>query len=189
MIHLFLVFACFLFGSDEQCADLGEVLVIGAACLCIKLTSFGYVLSVWAIAAAVMIGKGKWRSLVDRRTMPALGLCAVLLCVWIYRGVVLSGYPFFPSSFLATPVGWRVPEPVMKEFQDYLLLWARFPHGDAATALEGVGFQITPHWFARIIPNQYQFAWPIQIGIAGVLALSRSSSQTVKRSSILFAEI
>ena len=178
MIHLFLVFACFLFGSDERCADLGEVLVIGAACLCIKLTSFGYVLSVWAIAAAVMIGKGKWRSLVDRRTMPALGLCAVLLCVWIYRGVVLSGYPFFPSSFLAAPVGWRVPEPVMKEFQDYLLLWARFPHGDTATALEGVGW--IPHWFARIIPNQYQFAWPIQIGIAGVLALSLFQSNRQK---------
>ena len=167
MIHLFLVFACFLFVSQE---GLGEVLVIGAACLCIKLTSLGFVLTIWAIAAAVMIGKREWQSFLNRRMVPALGLSAILLCVWVYRGVVLSGYPFFPSSVLAAPVEWRVPEPVMKGFQDYILLWARFPHGDAATALDSIGW--IPHWLARVIPNQFQFAWPIQVGLASALALS-----------------
>lgn len=170
MIHLFLVFACFLFSPDEQGANLGEVLVIGAVCLCLKLTSLGFVLSIWAITAFVVIGRGKGLSFGDRRLLPALGISAVLLCVWLYRGIVLSGYPFFPSTFLGAPVDWRVPPSVMKGFQDYILLWARFPHGDAATALEGGGW--IPHWLARVIPNQYQFAWPIQVGIAGALALS-----------------
>jgi hypothetical protein len=170
MIHLFLVFACFLFSPDEQGANLGEVLVIGAACICLKLTSLGFVLSVWAIAAAVLVAQGKWRSLLSRRVLTALGMCAILLSVWIYRGIVLSGYPFFPSSFLAAPVDWRVPDSVIKDFQDYILLWARFPHGDAATALGGIDW--IPHWFGRVAPNQYQFAWPIQVGIAGALALS-----------------
>lgn len=44
MIHLFLVFSCFLFCRDEREANLGEVLVIGAACLCVKLTSLGFVM-------------------------------------------------------------------------------------------------------------------------------------------------
>jgi len=170
MIHLFLVFSCFLFCPDERDANLGEILLVGAACLCVKLTSLGFVLSVWAIAAVVLIGQRKWRSFINRRMVPALGMSTVLLTVWVYRGIVLSGYPLFPSSFLAAPVDWCVPESVVRNFQDYILLWARFPHGDAATALQGIGW--IPHWFARVVPNQYQFAWPIQVGIAGVLALS-----------------
>jgi len=170
MIHLFLVFACFLFSPDERFENLGEILVLGAACLCLKLTSVGFVLSVWAIAAAVMIRRERGRRLADWRLLSALGILAVLLATWVYRGVLLSGYPFFPSSFLGAPVDWRVPGSVMKGFQDYILLWSRFPHGDAATALNGFGW--IPHWFARLIPNQYQFAWPIQAGMASALALA-----------------
>jgi hypothetical protein len=170
MIHLFLVFSCFLFCRDERDANLGEVLVIGAACLCAKLTSLGFVIGIWAVAAAVLIGRRNWRILLGKRMLPALGICAVLLCVWVYRGIVLSGYPFFPSSLVAAPVSWRVPDSVMKELQDYILLWARLPHGDAATALQSIGW--IPHWFARLVSNQYQFAWPVQVGIAGMLALS-----------------
>ncbi len=170
MIHLFLVFACFLFSPDERSENLSEVLVIGAACLCLKLTSMGFVLTIWAVAAAIMARRGTWREAIDRQLPPALGVCTVLLGVWVYRGVLLSGYPFFPSSFLGAPVAWRVPDSVMKGFQDYILLWSRFPHGDAAMALQGLGW--IPHWFARVVPNHYQFAWPIQVGIAGAVALS-----------------
>ena len=169
MIHLFLVFSCFLFCREERDANLGEVLVIGAACLCVKLTSLGFVIGVWAVAATVVIGRRDWQTLLSKRVQPALGICAVLLCVWVYRGIVLSGYLFFPSSLVAAPVSWRVPDSVMKEFQDYILLWARWPHGDAATALQSIGW--IPHWFGRLVSNQYQFAWPVQVGIAAMLAL------------------
>ncbi|HEY5954015.1 MAG TPA: hypothetical protein VIT18_06600 [Terrimicrobiaceae bacterium] len=170
MIHLFLVFACFLYSPDERIESLGEVVVIGAACLCLKLTSVGFVFGIWAIAAVVMIRRERGWRLADTRLLPALGIGAVLLGPWFYRGILLSGYPFFPSSFLGAPVDWRVPGSVMKGFQDYIFLWSRFPHGDAATAVQGFGW--IPHWFARVVPNQYQFAWPIQAGIAGAVALA-----------------
>ncbi|MCC6930211.1 MAG: hypothetical protein IT359_14595 [Gemmatimonadaceae bacterium] len=35
---------------------------------------------------------------------------AVIAVVWMGRGVVLSGYPLFPSSAFAFPVDWRAPE-------------------------------------------------------------------------------
>ena len=74
MIHLFLVFSCFLFCRDERDANLGEVLVIGAACLCVKLTSLGFVIGVWAVAATVVIGRRDWRTLLGKRVLPALGI-------------------------------------------------------------------------------------------------------------------
>jgi hypothetical protein len=170
MIHLFLVFACLLFSPDDQAGKVAEVLVIGAACLCLKLTSLGFVFGLWAVTAALVVRRGIWRGLAGWRLVPALALCAALLSVWLYRGVLLSGYPFFPSSLLGAPVDWRVPESVRRGFEDYILLWSRFPHGDATTALQGIAW--IPHWLARVIPNHYQFAWPVQIGIALALALS-----------------
>jgi hypothetical protein len=170
MIHLFLVFACLLFTPDQQGGNVAEVLVIGAACLCLKLTSLGFVLGIWGVTAVIVVRRGNWRGLARWGVLSAVGLCAVLLCVWLYRGVLLSGYPFFPSSFLGMPVDWRVPESVRRVFEDYILLWSRFPHGDATTALEGIAW--IPHWFARIVPNHYQFAWPVQVGIALAVALS-----------------
>ncbi len=170
MIHLFLLFACSLFSLEEQDKNLAEVLVIGAACLCLKLTSLGFVLSIWAVTVAVLLKRGTSRGLVGREILPALALCAVLLSAWFYRGVLLSGYPFFPSGFLGAPVDWRMPESVRRVFEDYILLWARFPHGDAASALQGLAW--VPHWFARVVPNHYQFAWPFQVGVASAVALA-----------------
>jgi hypothetical protein len=170
MIHLFLVFACLLFSRDEPAGSVAEILVVGAACLCLKLTSLGFVLGIWMVTAAVVFRREIWRGLPGRRLLPALALSAALLCVWLYRGVLLSGYPFFPSSLLGAPVDWRVPESVRRVFEDYILLWSRFPHGDAASALQGIAW--IPHWFARMVPNHYQFAWPVQVGIALAVALA-----------------
>jgi hypothetical protein len=169
MIHLFLVFACLLFSRDEPAGNVAEILVLGAACLCLKLTSLGFVLGIWIVTAAVVVRQGIWRRLSGRTLLPALALGTVLLCVWLYRGLLLSGYPFFPSSFLGAPVDWRMPESVRRVFEDYILLWARFPHGDTASALQGIAW--IPHWFARVVPNHYQFAWPVQVGIALAVAL------------------
>ena len=36
-------------------------------------------------------------------------LAAVLLATWMGRGILLSGYPLFPSTALAMPVPWRMP--------------------------------------------------------------------------------
>jgi hypothetical protein len=193
MIHLFLLFACSLFRLDAQESNVAEVFVIGTACLCLKLTSLGFVFSIWAVTAAVLLKRGSSRELAGREVLPALALGAIMLCVWLYRGVLLSGYPFFPSSFLGAPVDWRMPESVRRVFEDYILLWARFPHGDATSALEGLAW--VPHWFARVVPNHYQFAWPVQVGVASMVALAlfqRNQSElfgVVRRSIVLIVPL
>ena len=103
MIHLFLVFSCFLFCRDERDANLGEVLVIGAACLCIKLTSLGFVVGVWAVAATVVIGRRDWRTLLSKRVQPALGICAVLLCVWSIEASSSRAIRSSPRVWLRLP--------------------------------------------------------------------------------------
>ncbi|MFN8571005.1 MAG: hypothetical protein U0132_03040 [Gemmatimonadaceae bacterium] len=44
-----------------------------------------------------------------RRLLPSLLVPVLLVISWMARGVVLSGYPLYPSTLLAMPVPWRVP--------------------------------------------------------------------------------
>lgn len=48
----------------------------------------------------------------SRRLMIPVGAVAgVIIAAIVIRGIVLSGYPFYPSTFLAADVDWRVPVP------------------------------------------------------------------------------
>ena len=55
MIHLFLVFACIVVSDqqEEWNRDLGEVLAVGALCLCVKLNCLGLVAGIWTAAAVL----------------------------------------------------------------------------------------------------------------------------------------
>ena len=72
MLHLFLMFACFVLTREQERRDyLGEILFLGVLCLCIKLNSLGLVAGIWAAlhwdalaekARAVCSSNGKWSS-------------------------------------------------------------------------------------------------------------------------------
>lgn len=47
---------------------------------------------------------------------------AAVMGVWLYRGVVLSGYPLFPSRVLGVDVAWRVPTGIA----DVITAWAKW---------------------------------------------------------------
>jgi hypothetical protein len=68
-------------------------------------------------------------------TVPAAAACALLL-PWLATGVMLSGYPLYPSSFGAVPVDWRVPEAVANSDASWIAGWARQPGADALASLQ-----------------------------------------------------
>jgi hypothetical protein len=85
-----------------------SALLFGAA-IAIKLTA--------AVFAATALAVLVWR---DRRvsgsavsSLWAWRWCAVTLLIflgpWVVRGIVLSGYPFFPLPFFGLAVDWRAP--------------------------------------------------------------------------------
>jgi hypothetical protein len=45
----------------------------------------------------------------------------------LWRGVVLSGYPFFPATALAMPVEWRMPRKDVQQFYGLTVWCARDP--------------------------------------------------------------
>lgn len=80
--------------------------------VCAKLSAVGFAVPAWLLTVAL-----SWRLLREypglrARTLTWTLAASLFLAVpWVARGVILSGYPAFPSTALGFPVEWRiVPE-------------------------------------------------------------------------------
>ena len=59
----------------------------------------------------------------------ASAIPAVLILVpWLIRGILLSGYPFFPNAAFGVHVAWAVPRAVAKFYVQWTRAYARIPN-------------------------------------------------------------
>jgi hypothetical protein len=89
---------------------------------------------------------------------------------WLIRGVILSGYPLFPSSALAVPVNWKVPRAAAETLADANRSWARIPH---AGLEDTSGIRWLGQWFANAAKNRVDLIAPVLISLVGIMFLLR----------------
>ena len=91
---------------EHRLGDLAVVTLLAAGALVVKLSAA--VLAAGLVLVALAAGRHALRERPLRAAW--LALPALLLVVgWLVRGVVLSGYPFYPATVAAVDVDWRVP--------------------------------------------------------------------------------
>ena len=102
------------------------ITVLLALAVCMKLHAAVFAALAWPLVVGHWLlharsVRGTWRK--------TLGLsCAVVIVfasVWMGRGVVQSGYPFFPVARLGLPVDWRAPAEHAAAEQAFILHSAR----------------------------------------------------------------
>lgn len=171
MLHTFLVFAGFALQQDEEGrASLGELMLLGSVCLCVKLNSLGLVAGIWLACAAILWQRKEWSLLWQPRVVVMAALSTIILATWVGRGVVLSGYPFFPASAMPMPVAWRTPVARVDGFRTLVRGWAR-DREDVARSLQG--WHWVSNWSQRVAPEMTnRFTWPAQGGFAGLVVLA-----------------
>jgi hypothetical protein len=171
MLHLFLVFAGFVLQRNEEGrATFGEIILLGAVCLCVKLNSLGLVIGIW-LACGAILWQRKNRSLFfERSVLVMAALAIIILGTWIGRGIVLSGYPFFPSSAAAMPVEWRTPIARVDGFRTLIQGWAR-DREHLQSSLRG--WHWVSNWYNRVAPElTNRFTWPAHTGFVGLVVLA-----------------
>jgi hypothetical protein len=160
-IHLYLCFASFLAETEEKTrwSAFGTLLVLAALSLSIKLSSAFLVATISALAVAVMIVRVGPAIIAHKQILLAVLAAAAIFLPWVLRGIVVSGYPFFPSSTLGGPFAWRIPDSAVSHFYNITVYWARQPYYD----LEKVrtGFAWVPEWFQRNWQLKDQFEKPL----------------------------
>lgn len=101
-----------------------------------------------------------------RKILPVFIIVLLLTSVWIIRGYILSGYPFYPVKLFAIDFPWTVEEKAITGELNAIRGWARTPNKNYLQSLHG---------FSWIIPwiKQYLNFLSQVFGIftSGLLAL------------------
>ena len=172
LIHLFLTFAAFVMTADhlERARLFGDLWILSAICVCLKLNTLGMVVGICFMAVLFLIfERDSCRA--GRSYLRWSGMVAAcLLGFWVYRGVLLTGYPLFPSRVISAPVAWQVKASEADRCREDTVYWARIPYGDRKVALEGLSWM--KPWIKRVTSLDIQFDWPIGIWLIGSVALS-----------------
>jgi hypothetical protein len=175
-IHFFLVFACYVASNEERekTRSFGEIFPLGVLCLSVKSSSLGLVIGIFAATIALLLREGKRQAggiFLQKRVAAMSLLAAVMMTTWMSRGVILSGYPLFPSTAMAMPVAWRMPVRGVKDFQQEILRWARDPDPGSDRREILKTWRWLPPWSERLLDMRTHFAWPGQVGVAGSAVL------------------
>jgi hypothetical protein len=139
-----------------------------ALAVCFKLSAGAFAATAWAGGAVAWLRRGGSRRVVAY----AAGMSAMLIAVWLARGVVLSGYPMYPSTVAAMPFDWRVPREVAAEQRDAILVWGRQYYEHVQ--------EVRPEWlkpWLRNLPQHAKFEILIPAAmalVAGIVAVLRS---------------
>jgi hypothetical protein len=93
-------------------------------------------------------------------------LSAVIILPWLGRGVILSGYPFYPEQLLGANVDWKVSPLACRWELAWIRSWARVPWAPLA---ETQGFHWLRTWFHRNILDREGFQVPLVLSTIGAI--------------------
>jgi len=130
----------------------------------VKLSFGGWAVSVPPLALLAVVQREGFR------LVPVIvaGVVAALAVVpWMLHGIVLSGYPLYPSTLGAAPVDWRAPLAATIAEANLIRYWNGVPDWWHAALRD-------PAWFARWLVTLGWLQWDIllPIGLAIVAALT-----------------
>lgn len=157
-----------LFGSRFIVATSLFVLIVTFKTTALALAMLGWSLALLHVAL-LNISWERRRTLI----LASIGLSCALAIPWLFRGVVLSGYLFFPSSAFAFPVDWRVPREIADSIAHFGRSWARLPH---ASFGETAGVHWMLPWFGTAIKNRVDFQIPALFSFTGLVLALRSGT-------------
>jgi hypothetical protein len=168
--------------AAEDAWDLFAVVLLAAVAVALKMNSAVFAVFTVGTAAALWLAKRPARPLM-RKTLAWCAVAGVAFgLAWTGRGVVLSGYPLFPSSVMAMPVPWRAPaEHAQAEFA-YIEFSSRASVNDAEVVSGRAGrWAWLPTWLKRSADNPYNIWIPLGIAVAAaaVVAMRRSRAESV----------
>ncbi len=143
--------------------------VLSAAAVTIKMNAVVFAAAMLVTAAAVWFGRATATGGLRARALQWSVVAAVAFgLAWGARGVVLSGYPAFPSQFLAAPVEWRAPAAHAQAEFDYVVHSTRVTTGNVAYITgEITGYRAwLPRWLQQLARDPYNAVVPVILILA-----------------------
>jgi hypothetical protein len=160
--------------SDTRAKDLMIAMLLFSLAVTFKISSAVFAFAGWATAFLKLSSLMRSGPAKKRKVALAVTLSAMIVLPWIGRGLVLTGYPFFPSAAFGIPVDWKVP-PLITQFEgDFAQSFARVPD---YTTNYAHGWAWVQPWFYDFIREREGCLIPLFLvaagGVAGIIRMRR----------------
>jgi hypothetical protein len=142
-------------------------MVLFSLAVTFKISSLVFASLGWAVAVLKLWSLRRTAPQVKRQLVWAVILSAVIVLPWMGRGLVITGYPFFPSPAFSIPVDWKVPAFETQLQADFARSFARVP---GLTYEYAHGWHWLRPWFRELVREREGFLIPLFFALAGVVA-------------------
>jgi hypothetical protein len=161
-------------GSPIQLSLLIAMLLFSLA-VTFKLSSLVFAFSGWIVSflALCFSDASPQRK---RLIAAAVLISAAIVLPWIARGLILTGYPFFPSTALSIPVDWKVPAANAQMQADFARSFARIPQIPLA---DTSGLHWLRPWVHELIREREGFLIPLFFVLVGALVAIFKAKRSV----------
>ncbi len=134
--------------------------ILAATSVTIKLSNL-----VFGIVMLMFVFVYIWQSSqhYTARVLRILGPGMVILLVSCLRGFLLSGAPFYPSTFGYIPVDWAVPRNWIVSEANWIYSWARQPGSDWSVVLGNWDWFIP--WISRTFKDFPGIVYPLFLSV------------------------
>jgi hypothetical protein len=133
----------FLARAAGRPRDLLAIAFLAGAAITVKLSLLGLAVATPVIALLVWWRRERPAFATVVGWKLAMGVAAGLpLALWMIRGVVMSGYPLYPSTIGGVAADWSAPEASVVAESNLIRYWNGVPDWQAAALRD-------PRWFAR----------------------------------------
>jgi hypothetical protein len=164
-------------GNESGSARLAIAAALLAMAVAFKVSTIVFAALTWAIAFAAVWSAS--REAAKRRAWlnASVILPAVILAPWLIRNLILTGYPFFPSTVLGISADWRVPKAAADLMATWIHSWGRNPDAHVA---ETQGWSWFVPWLMRTIRMREQFQVPMLLSLGGIAAALVARARSVR---------
>jgi hypothetical protein len=147
--------------ADGDALRLTQIFFLSVGGIAVKTSFLIFAVASLGLATAVAYRRGA------RSIRAGLLLGGLILLPWAIRGMILSGYPAYPSTLGGLAFDWAIPATTATEMRHVITSWARQPHQAPAIVL--ADWQWFSGWLSRTLAKR----WAIQVpGVMLVLGLA-----------------
>jgi hypothetical protein len=153
--------------SDSNAKNMVIAMALFSLAVTFKISSVVFALLGWMVAFLKLWSVSRTAASGKRQLVWAVILSAAIVLPWIGRGLVLTGYPLFPSTVLSIPVDWKVPASETKMQADFAKSFARVPE---ITSEYAHGWTWLQPWFRELVREREGFLIPLFFAVLGCAA-------------------
>jgi hypothetical protein len=117
-------------GKDSANAVFATIFILASSATTIKLSNVvfaGVIIVIVVLYELSMYKMNIFEFLKKQNIVKILIISSLIIVVWSARGIISSGYPVYPSTYIGISFEWSVPEIFVQIEKDSIRGWARQP--------------------------------------------------------------